>query len=322
MSFLPSLESCLAYSFRNPKLLNRALTHNSYNIDNNVNSCHFEFIGSSSLYTAILQQILLSSPANIRGWELVNLVEQVVSNSGIFSSAFPSLSLSEHWKIDASLQENPEEKHWLVYAIAGALLLDGGYQAVQKLSQLLLARIELPFETCTPIGLNLPWGSWNHRITINLNHLNFVFPRCFSSNVSSLLPWGLETHLKPGVYNQRSSQIFELGEATLRWKIDLMLIKGKMLEPIEKRQVNRQKITSSLGLDSRQDQAYASSFAGQDWRRQSLDHRVHSLKNLLGVVMISDGAAAALEFADLILNRPNKRESFRLSNSIVVSNHI
>ena len=319
MSDFPSLERSLGYNFRNPELLRRALTHSSLNENSAGYADHLEFIGSSSLYLGLLHQSLLQASASTRGWELLSLVDQISTSSKNLSQIIHALEIDKFWKIQANLKDKFEERLWLIYAISGALFQDGGYQAVSDLARFIIKCLKFPYSTLKPMDADLPWGLWSNRINIKLDLINFVFPRNLSNNSLKLLPWALETHLKPGVYNQRSSQFFELGEAALRWAIDVKLWEEKLLEPAENRYLHRQRILTRLGLGARQDQSYSSGFGAQDWRRQSLDHRIHSLKNILGAILVADGEIAARNFTQVILNKPTVRDSLHNSYSIVVS---
>lgn len=317
-----ALQHYLNYRFEDPNFLLRALTHHSVEGNSDCNASRLEFLGSSCLYLAILQLSMLSSPANLRAGQLVSTVDAMLSSTKAIADIYESLEIDGFWAIDFQRSKKTEERFFLITAIAGALFLDGGLAAVKSLALKFIAQHSPEFncviEDSDPC---LPWGKWPYRKSIMLENIDAAFPRCFSTKAFMLLSWALETHCKPGNYNQRCYQFFELGDAALRWAVDLQLFEDNLLDPPENRYLQRENKLKRLGLEARRDQFYSLSFGSQDWRRQSLDYRTHSLKNVLGAILIADGENSAQQLTKLILQKPHAINSSRNQSSVVVSHH-
>lgn len=319
MSNFQRLELFLGYNFKNHDLIKRALSHQSTNSDISTNANHLEFIGSSCLHLAILQQSIILAPATLRAGQVVVLNEKITSSLKTLNKLFKELEIENLWEIDPILETRVEERIWAISAICGALFLDGGYPAVTQLAIRVLENHEQDLPRNDEIDPNLPWRQWQYRQTIRLESIDSVFPRCISAKTYRFMPWALETHIRPGISNNRSYQLFELGDAALRWAIDLEMFLNNKLEPLENRFLHREHRLKSLGLEARKDQIFASCFSSQDWRRQSLDYRTQSLKNILAAVLISEGEQQARTFSRLILNKANTLAAWKNNSSVVFS---
>lgn len=133
--FPSNLEQKLGYAFKNPQLLDIALTHRSYVSATNDSYERLEFLGDAVLELVISEYLFQKYPAKPEG-ELTNLRSLLV-NSKILSQVAASLDLQQYVKVDKGLNLNsPATRQNILSstleAVIGAIYLDGGILPTQK----------------------------------------------------------------------------------------------------------------------------------------------------------------------------------------------
>ncbi|MBC7786059.1 MAG: ribonuclease III [Methylophilaceae bacterium] len=128
-----TLSKLLDYQFKNPKLLEQALTHRSYSGSNNE---RLEFLGDGALNFIIAHQLFLRFPKSSEG-DLSRLRAQMVKEATLFDIAF-SLDLGDALKLgEGELKSagwrRPSILADALEAIIGGIYLDGGYAAAEAL---------------------------------------------------------------------------------------------------------------------------------------------------------------------------------------------
>ena len=137
MNALPVLQTRISYSFTQPELLQQALTHRSFSASNNE---RLEFLGDSVLNFIIAHQLFNLFP-NLPEGDLSRLRAKLVKEASLAEIATDlhlgdALKLGEGelksagWRRPSSLADALE-------AIVGAVYLDGGFDAAQKVVALL-----------------------------------------------------------------------------------------------------------------------------------------------------------------------------------------
>lgn len=130
---IKSLHSLLSYTFKNPTLLEQALTHRSYSSMNNE---RLEFLGDGALNFIIAHQLFLRFPKLSEG-DLSRLRAQMVKESTLCEIAL-SLNLGNVLKLgEGELKSagfrRPSILADAVEAIIGAAYLDGSYAAAEAI---------------------------------------------------------------------------------------------------------------------------------------------------------------------------------------------
>jgi len=137
------LEKKIKIKFKNPKLLDIALTHKSYAIENNLNEFNerMEFLGDSILSTATAVFLYLKYPNSDEG-KLSKIKSSAVSGATLQEIAkklelgkFVKISKSEEstgGRVKESILANTME------AVIGAVFLDAGYEKAEKFIHKLL----------------------------------------------------------------------------------------------------------------------------------------------------------------------------------------
>ena len=130
---LGNLSKQLGYQFKNPKLLEQALTHRSYS---GMNNERLEFLGDGALNFIIAHQLFLRFSTLPEG-DLSRLRAQMVKESTLCEIAL-SLNLGEALKLgEGELKSagfrRPSILADAFEAIVGAIYLDGGYAAAETL---------------------------------------------------------------------------------------------------------------------------------------------------------------------------------------------
>ena len=126
------LEKIIKYNFKKKSLLEKALTHKSYN--NNINNEKFEFLGDRVLGLTISERLLEKYPDEKEGVidkKFANLVnKKTCSNIAkkINLKKFIFLG-SSHKKFDRSSDKITSD---CLEAIVGAVYLDGGLKSAEK----------------------------------------------------------------------------------------------------------------------------------------------------------------------------------------------
>ncbi len=123
----------LDYTFKNPKLLEQALTHRSYS---GINNERLEFLGDGALNFIIAHQLYLRFSKLSEG-DLSRLRAQMVKEATLSEIAF-TLNLGDALKLgEGELKSagwrRPSILADALEAIIGAVYLDGGYAAAEAL---------------------------------------------------------------------------------------------------------------------------------------------------------------------------------------------
>ena len=129
---IKELEKIIKYTFKKSSLLEKALTHKSY--DNNVNNEKLEFLGDRVLGLVISEKLLDKFPDEKEGIidkkyaNLVNKKTCLIIARKINIKKFILLGAS-HKKLERSADKISSD---CLEAIVGAIYLDGGLKSVEK----------------------------------------------------------------------------------------------------------------------------------------------------------------------------------------------
>ena len=137
MNALPVLQTRISYSFTQPELLQQALTHRSFSASNNE---RLEFLGDSVLNFIIAHQLFNLFP-NLPEGDLSRLRAKLVKEASLAEIA-TDLHLGDALKLgEGELKSagwrRPSILADALEAIVGAVYLDGGFDAAQKVVALL-----------------------------------------------------------------------------------------------------------------------------------------------------------------------------------------
>ena len=159
---LSKLESVLGYTFQQPALLERALTHRSWAYENfagkddkqiqAVENETFEFIGDSVLGLAIAEQLFQKYPTASEG-QLTLMKHRLVSTTTLADVA-ETLNIGEYLRIGRGEEKTGgRQKRALLAntleAIIGAIFFDSGYIAARAFVAYVFAEC---FKNTTPEG--------------------------------------------------------------------------------------------------------------------------------------------------------------------------
>jgi len=129
---IKDLEKIINYSFKKTSLLEKALTHKSY--DNNINNEKLEFLGDRVLGLVISEKLIEKYPDEKEGIidkkyaNLVNKKTCLLIAKKINLKKFILLG-SSHKKLERSADKISSD---CLEAIVGAIYLDGGFKSVEK----------------------------------------------------------------------------------------------------------------------------------------------------------------------------------------------
>ena len=137
MNALPVLQTRISYSFTQPELLQQALTHRSFSASNNE---RLEFLGDSVLNFIIAHQLFNLFPHLPEG-DLSRLRAKLVKEASLAEIAVDlhlgdALKLGEG-ELKSAGWRRPSILADALEAILGAVYLDGGFDAAQKVVALL-----------------------------------------------------------------------------------------------------------------------------------------------------------------------------------------
>ncbi|PIS47475.1 MAG: ribonuclease III [Elusimicrobia bacterium CG08_land_8_20_14_0_20_51_18] len=131
------LENKINYRFSDKKLLEEALTHKSYSVENNLAFYNerFEFLGDSVLGLAVCDYLFREHPRKDEGY-LSKLKSYIVSKSNLSLWA-QKIGLEQHIKLASGEKSSggalkPSILSNAFEALIGAVYLDGGYEKAQK----------------------------------------------------------------------------------------------------------------------------------------------------------------------------------------------
>lgn len=142
-SALSSLQQALQYEFKNPALLQRALTHRSFSADNNE---RLEFLGDSVLSLAIssLLYVRLSAmPEGDLSRVRSNLVKEGTLHQIALKLGLPDLLRLGEGESKSGGKNRPSILADAVEAILGAVYLDAGFAAGEKLVHHLFEGVDI-----------------------------------------------------------------------------------------------------------------------------------------------------------------------------------
>ena len=129
---IKDLEKIINYSFKKTSLLEKALTHKSY--DNNINNEKLEFLGDRVLGLVISEKLIEKYPDEKEGIidkkyaNLVNKKTCLLIAKKINLKKFILLG-SSHKRLERSADKISSD---CLEAIVGAIYLDGGFKSVEK----------------------------------------------------------------------------------------------------------------------------------------------------------------------------------------------
>ena len=129
---IKDLEKIIKYNFKKPFLLEKALTHKSFN--NNINNEKLEFLGDRVLGLVISEKLLNKFPEEKEGIidkkfaNLVNKKTCLLIAKKINLKKFILVG-SSHKKVERSADKISSD---CLEAIVGAIYLDGGLKSVEK----------------------------------------------------------------------------------------------------------------------------------------------------------------------------------------------
>lgn len=134
---MASAEDLLGHGFRDPSLLDEALTHKSYAYERSAlrHNERLEFLGDSVLAAVVAHRLFLDHPGEDEG-RLSKLKASLVSRATLARWA-EQIDLGPHLKLGAGEEstggrERPSILSNALEAVIGALYLDGGYEAARK----------------------------------------------------------------------------------------------------------------------------------------------------------------------------------------------
>lgn len=133
------LERRLGYEFRDPALLDEALCHSSFERERapvGPSNEVLEFLGDAVVALAVAQWLVTNCPERTEG-ELTRLRAAVVNQHSLAAAA-RSLLLAEHLQLgkaerQSGVQYLPSVLADAFEAVAGAILLDAGWEQAQQL---------------------------------------------------------------------------------------------------------------------------------------------------------------------------------------------
>ena len=131
---LQKLEDALGYRFKEPGLLDRALSHASLGLTGQASYERLEFLGDSVLNFLVAQELYQHEPEIPEG-RLTDVRSQIVSRPPL-SEVCVRLGLVEHLLGGKGLREQDRQSMRiqadLVEAVVGAILVDGGVTAARR----------------------------------------------------------------------------------------------------------------------------------------------------------------------------------------------
>ncbi len=130
---LSELQDRLGYRFRDPSLLQRAMTHSSARGEDQPANERLEFLGDALVGLVISEHLFRSFPALPEG-RMTRIKSSVVSRRTL-ARIGRSLGLPEWLRVDAGLEQRESYPTSMVAgayeAVVGAIFLDGGMEATR-----------------------------------------------------------------------------------------------------------------------------------------------------------------------------------------------
>jgi len=138
-----ALQNRLNYTFRQPQLLHRALTHRSFSSDHNE---RLEFLGDSVLGLAVadlLYKQLEHLPEGDMSQVRASLVRQDTLHQLAVGLGLPACLILGEGELHSGGQKRPSILADVLEAIIGAVYLDGGFVAAQTLVHRLYKSVDI-----------------------------------------------------------------------------------------------------------------------------------------------------------------------------------
>ena len=140
---LSALQVRLGYAFREPALLQQAMTHRSFSADHNE---RLEFLGDSVL-NLVVAHLLYRELAKLPEGDLsrvrANLVKQETLHQLAQGLDLPKALRLGEGELRSGGQKRPSILADALEAVIGAVYLDGGHAAAQGLVERLFAQVEI-----------------------------------------------------------------------------------------------------------------------------------------------------------------------------------
>ena len=137
------IQKDLKYEFKNPKLLDKALTHRSYSAERKLpySNERLELLGDSVITLVVIEYLIKKFPNKDEGY-LSKIKSHIVSSKNLFKWA-KKLSVEKYIKLSSSeMKSGGREKMQIISntfeAIIGAVYLDGGLEPVKNIIYTLL----------------------------------------------------------------------------------------------------------------------------------------------------------------------------------------
>ncbi len=140
---LTHLQQMLCYSFKNPRLLQQALTHRSFGADHNE---RLEFLGDSVLnlsVAALVYERLADLPEGDLSRVRANLVKQDTLHQLALGLSLPDMLRLGEGELRSGGQLRPSILADALEAVIGAIFMDAGYDAAQALVRRLFAPLDI-----------------------------------------------------------------------------------------------------------------------------------------------------------------------------------
>jgi len=140
---LSALQVRLGYAFREPALLQQAMTHRSFSADHNE---RLEFLGDSVLNLAVahlLYRELAKLPEGDLSRVRANLVKQDTLQALALHMQLPEVLRLGEGELKSGGRKRPSILADALEALIGAVYLDGGYAAAQALVERLFKGLEI-----------------------------------------------------------------------------------------------------------------------------------------------------------------------------------
>ena len=140
---LAPLQQSLQHQFRDPRLLERALTHRSHSSEHNE---RLEFLGDSVLNLAVsslLYEKLATLPEGDLSRVRANLVKQETLHRLAVELQLPDMIRLGEGEMRSGGQKRPSILADTLEAVIGAVHLDAGYEAAEALVHRLYGKVEI-----------------------------------------------------------------------------------------------------------------------------------------------------------------------------------
>lgn len=146
---LNTVQATCGHLFKNTKLLEEALTHDSHRVNNAVMPTYqrLEFLGDSVLNLVITEYLFKKHPDYTEGQLTTTRIE--LTRAQKQTEIAREMNLGEHVSFGLSVRkENFSRLHSFVESLIGAVYIDAGFEAARKTIYRLWKLDEPPAATC------------------------------------------------------------------------------------------------------------------------------------------------------------------------------